>query len=93
MVNNLKLGSSLSNNGCRLTISSIKKNLVSVDIIKETLDKTNLEDLNIGDKINVEKSVKLKDEIGGHIMSGHIITTAKLLKYFNQLIIIKYVFF
>lgn len=85
MVSNLKLGSSLSNNGCCLTVSNIKKNLVSVDIIKETLNKTNLGHLNIGDKINIEKSMNLKDQIGGHIMSGHITTTAKIIKIFQSI--------
>lgn len=80
MIKNLKLGSSISNNGCCLTVSCIKNNLISFDIIKETLDVTNLGNLNVGDKINVERSVKLQDEIGGHLMSGHIATTAKIIK-------------
>ncbi|AMA65138.1 Riboflavin synthase [Candidatus Arsenophonus lipoptenae] len=80
MLPNLKIGASVSNNGCCLTVSDINQEYITFDLMKETLKLTNLESLKIGDIINLERSVKYSDEIGGHIMSGHIITTAKIIK-------------
>lgn len=103
--NNLKVGDSISHNGCCLTISAIKKNYITSDIIKETLKITNLGLLNIGEKINVERSAKYGDEIGGHIISGHIINTVKIFKIlkfnenhifwlkFHDTSLIKYIFY
>lgn len=83
MIKNLKIGCSISNNGCCLTVTKIKKNFLSFDVIEETLCITNLGELKVGDKVNIERSMKLKDEIGGHLMSGHIMTTAKIYKIKN----------
>ncbi|MFX9189291.1 riboflavin synthase, partial [Acinetobacter baumannii] len=47
---------------------------------KETLRITNLGTLRVGDEVNVERAAKFSDEIGGHLMSGHIITTAEIAK-------------
>lgn len=80
MLSNLNIGDSISNNGCCLTITKINNNIVSFDIIKETLRLTNLGQLKIGDKVNLERSASLQKEIGGHLMSGHIMCTAKLVK-------------
>lgn len=75
---NLKIGDSIAYNGCCITIQNINNSYFICDVIKETLKITNLGLLSIGDNINVERSVKYGDEIGGHIISGHIITTAKI---------------
>lgn len=48
--------------------------------MKETLRITNLGDLKVGDLVNVERAAKFSDEIGGHLMSGHIMTTAEVSK-------------
>ncbi|SUG29251.1 riboflavin synthase alpha chain [Salmonella enterica subsp. arizonae] len=48
--------------------------------MKETLRITNLGALKVGDEVNVERAAKFSDEIGGHLMSGHIITTAEITK-------------
>jgi riboflavin synthase len=72
----LKTGASVSINGTCLTVASITNNLVKFDIVKETLNITNLSKLNVGDYVNLESSLKLGDEIGGHLLSGHIDTTA-----------------
>lgn len=74
----LKTGISISNNGCCLSVTYINEDKVSFDLIKETLELTNLGSLKLGDMINLERSVKYSDEIGGHLMSGHIITTAEI---------------
>lgn len=90
LLNNLQLGASISNNGCCLTVKHIDSCYISFDIMKITLDHTNLGYVNISDYINIERSAKYGDEIGGHIVSGHIINTAtisKILKLDNNYII------
>ncbi|MGA4364704.1 riboflavin synthase subunit alpha [Pantoea ananatis] len=76
----LALGASVAHNGCCLTVTEINGDLVSFDLIKETLRVTNLGDLKQGDVVNIERAAKFSDEIGGHLMSGHIMTTAEICK-------------
>ncbi|OQP35069.1 riboflavin synthase subunit alpha [Pantoea latae] len=76
----LALGASVAHNGCCLTVTAIDGNRVSFDLIKETLRVTNLGDLQQGDVVNIERAAKFSDEIGGHLMSGHIMTTAEICK-------------
>ncbi|AKZ65693.1 riboflavin synthase [Candidatus Palibaumannia cicadellinicola] len=79
LLSGLTYGASVAHNGCCLTVTNINGDLVSFDIIKETLIKTNLGSLQIGDEINIERAVSLNSEIGGHFISGHIISTAELI--------------
>lgn len=76
----LETGASVAHNGCCLTVTHIDGNKVSFDLIKETLRITNLGELAVGDKVNIERAAKFSDEIGGHLMSGHIMTTAEVSK-------------
>ncbi len=76
----LALGASVSHNGCCLTVTAIEDDRVSFDLIKETLRITNLGELSVGDVVNIERAAKFSDEIGGHLMSGHIMTTAEICK-------------
>lgn len=71
---------SVAHNGCCLTVTEINGNQISFDLMKETLRITNLGDLKVGDLVNVERAAKFSDEIGGHLMSGHIMTTAEVSK-------------
>lgn len=75
---NLEIGASVAHNGCCLTVTKVTGNLVSFDLMQATLALTNLGELNVGDKVNVERAAKIGDEIGGHMMSGHIMTTATI---------------
>lgn len=77
---NLAIGASIANNGCCLTITSISGDEVSFDVMAESLAKTNLGQLQIGDAVNIERAARYGDEIGGHIMSGHIFTTTTISK-------------
>ena len=70
MLEGLETGASVANNGAR----------ISFDLMKETLRITNLGDIQVGDEVNVERAAKFSDEIGGHLMSGHIMTTAEIVK-------------
>ena len=74
-VENLAIGASVSINGVCLTVVSIESNNVQFDVIDETIDRTNLGDVSVGDTVNIERSLKFGDEVGGHILSGHIFDT------------------
>lgn len=80
---NLKVGYSVSNNGCCLTVTSIIYNLVSFNLIHETLKLSNMNILKIGDLINIERSLNFHSEIGGHLMTGHIDCTGEIKKIIN----------
>ena len=74
----LALGASVAHNGCCLTVTRVEGDLVSFDLMQETLRLTNLGALAVGDKVNVERAARFGDEIGGHAMSGHIMGTAEV---------------
>lgn len=80
MLPGLEIGASVANNGCCLTVTAINDRHISFDLVKETLRLTNLGALNVGDWVNVERAASFNAEIGGHIMSGHIISTAEIVK-------------
>lgn len=78
MAENLQMGASISNNGCCLTIAHIDGRYVKFDLMAETLATTNLGSLKVGDAVNLERAARVGDEIGGHNMSGHIMTTTTI---------------
>ncbi len=78
MADKLQIGASVAHNGCCLTITRIKGNAVSFDLMAETLAKTNLGSLQVGDRVNLERAARFGDEIGGHVMSGHIMATTAI---------------
>ena len=80
MLEGIETGASIAHNGCCLTVTEINGNQISFDLMKETLRITNLGELVVGDTVNVERAAKFSDEIGGHLMSGHIMTTAEVAK-------------
>ena len=76
IANELKVDQSIAHNGVCLTVVSINNNEYNVIAIKETLEKTNLGNLTIGDKINLERCMKIGGRLDGHIVQGHVDTTA-----------------
>lgn len=76
----LRVDQSIAHNGVCLTVISIKDNQYSVIAIEETLEKTNLGNLISGDKINLERCMKIGDRLDGHIVQGHIDLTATCTK-------------
>lgn len=78
--NALQLGASVANNGCCLTITAINGDEVDFDLMGETLAKTNLGLLSVGDAVNIERAARFGDEIGGHVMSGHIMATTTIVR-------------
>lgn len=80
----LKIDQSISHNGVCLTVVSIPGDgTYSVTAIKETLDRSNLGDLKIGDLVNIERSMKIDGRLDGHIVQGHVDTTALCNKVEN----------
>jgi riboflavin synthase len=75
-VEGLVSGASVAVNGACLTVTQVDGCLVRFDVIRETLNLTNLGDLTPGRLVNVERSFRVGDEIGGHIVSGHVSGTA-----------------
>jgi riboflavin synthase len=80
LLRDLDIGASVSVSGVCLTVTKIESNLISFDLTKETLDLTTLGLLKQGDKVNIERSFKVGDEIGGHVVSGHIHGMATLIE-------------
>ncbi|TSE06391.1 riboflavin synthase [Aquimarina algiphila] len=68
----LKIDQSVAHNGVCLTVVSIKEDTYTVTAIKETLDKTNLNDLTQGAIVNLERGMKLGARLDGHIVQGHV---------------------
>jgi riboflavin synthase len=76
----LKIDQSLSHNGVCLTVVEINEQQYRVTAIEETLNKTNLGDLIIGQKVNLERCMLANARFDGHIVQGHVDLTATLLK-------------
>jgi riboflavin synthase len=74
----IKLGESIAVNGTCLTVTSIQKNTFTVEASQETLARTNLSKLKVGSPVNLERSLKLGDRLGGHIVNGHIDGVGKI---------------
>ena len=72
LLSELKIDQSLSHNGVCLTVVDISNESYVVNVIKETLQKSNLGTLKIGDFVNVERSVQMNSRLDGHIVQGHV---------------------
>ena len=81
--NEIKIGASVCVDGVCLTVCSIDNDNLSFDVIMETLNVTTFSNVKIGDIVNVERSMKLGDELGGHLLSGHVSTTVTISKLEN----------
>lgn len=75
----VKIDQSISHNGVCLTVVGVKDDVYKVTAIEETLVKSNLGLLSKGDKVNLERCLKLGDRIDGHLVQGHVDTTVKCL--------------
>ncbi|MCW1735811.1 riboflavin synthase [Anaerorudis cellulosivorans] len=75
-VDELKIDQSISHNGVCLTVVSIDRDTYTVTAIKETLDRSNLGLLKVGDKVNLERSMLMNGRLDGHIVQGHVDQTA-----------------
>ena len=79
LINNIEIGASIANDGCCLTVTGIENDCVTFDIMQETLALTTLGSKKLNDLVNIERSAKYGDEIGGHVMSGHVSCRASII--------------
>jgi riboflavin synthase len=84
VLDDLKIGDSINTNGVCLTVVSFNKGAFSVDAVPETMRRSNLGILTVGDKVNLERAMKLTDRLGGHIVSGHIDGTGIIRKNWEE---------
>lgn len=75
-VNELKIDQSVAHNGVCLTVVRIQDNTYTVTAMKETLERSNLGKWQVGDKVNVERSMLMNGRLDGHIVQGHVDQTA-----------------
>ncbi len=73
-------GESIAINGVCLTAKEISGRRFTVDVSPESLSRTNLGKLAVGDTANLERALRLSDRLGGHLVSGHVDATAKILE-------------
>ena len=76
----IRVGESISVNGACLTVTSVKGDSFSVDVSAETLSRTTVGWLKIADEVNLERSLRLSDRLGGHLVLGHVDGVGKILK-------------
>lgn len=79
-----KLGDSISTNGVCLTVTEFTSNTFTVDVMAETMRRSNLHLLSNGDEINLERALRVGDRLGGHIVSGHIDGMGQITNYENE---------
>ncbi|GGD03906.1 riboflavin synthase [Thalassobacillus devorans] len=84
IVRDAKLGDSISINGVCLTITDIKNNNLSFDVMPETYHATNLNELKKGSKVNLERAMAADGRFGGHLVSGHIDGKGKIVSKNNH---------
>ena len=75
----LEIGASVSLDGVCLTATNIENGLIGFDLIQETLQRTTLNERTIGDSVNIERALRYGEEVGGHLVSGHIMATGTIL--------------
>ena len=79
VTDDLNIGDSISINGVCLTVTQKKDGKFSLDLVPETLDKSNLGELIEGDYVNLERAMRASDRFGGHILLGHVETLGVIL--------------
>ena len=79
-VADLQIGASVCVDGVCLTVTSVTDTLMCFDLIIETLRSTTFDNVKISEQVNLERSIKFGDEIGGHILSGHVLDTVSIDK-------------
>ncbi|WP_367597603.1 riboflavin synthase subunit alpha [Pseudomonas fulva] len=79
LLDDLKIGASVSVEGTCLSVTGIEGTQVRFDAMTATLERTNLRNLQAGQGVNIERSAKMNAEVGGHLMAGHIATTADIV--------------
>ena len=79
VLEDLKVGDSIATNGVCLTVTSFTGSVFCADVMPETMQRSNLGELRAGDRVNLERALTLNGRLGGHIVSGHIDGTGKIV--------------
>ncbi len=79
VLEDIKIGDSISTNGICLTVTDFAENFFAADVMPETFRRTSLAELHADGVVNLERAMKISDRFGGHIVSGHIDGTGKIL--------------
>ena len=79
ILDDCKEGDSIAINGACLTVTQVFSDRFIADIMPETVRRTNLKDLKVGDKVNLERALRPTDRIGGHIVAGHVDGIGKII--------------
>lgn len=80
VLKNTQIGDSIAVNGVCLTVVKLHETRFTVDVMSETLQKTNLAELSQGSKVNLERALQLSTRLGGHLVSGHVDGTGTIHK-------------
>jgi riboflavin synthase len=84
MADSIGLGASIAHDGCCLTVTSLRADgsgsIYTLDVSNETLSKTTLDTWQAGTKVNLERALKLGDELGGHMVTGHVDGVAEIVE-------------
>lgn len=84
ILDDVKIGDSINSNGVCLTVTSFKSSEFTVDVMAETMRRTNFQSLKADSKVNLERALKLNDRLGGHLVSGHIDGTGVITDLKNE---------
>lgn len=84
ILEDLKVGDSVNMNGACQTVIERRKDFFTVEAMKETLDRTNFGQLQVKDPVNLERSLRLSDRLGGHLVTGHIDDVGEILDIIPQ---------
>ena len=84
VIQGMELGASLAINGVCLTVTNFTPTAFSVEIMPETLNRTNLGHLSTGNKVNLERPLTLNKQIGGHFVQGHVDGTGKVVSLIRE---------
>ena len=84
LLSELKVDQSISHNGVCLTVADISNETYLVNVVKETIDKSNFDSIRVGDTVNVERSMMLNDRLDGHIVQGHVDQIAECVSIDEQ---------
>jgi len=77
----VRIGDSVAVNGCCLTVTEVKENKLIFDLLDETKEKTNLQSVQVGTRVNLESSLRADGKVGGHFVTGHIDGRAEVVKW------------
>lgn len=83
-LDDLVLGESIAVDGACLTVTDFARQLFSVDVSAETLERTTLGGKGLGTRVNLERALRLGDRLGGHLVSGHVDGVGSLIEHFQE---------